>query len=129
MKTSSAAGPRIRKRSVGLNCLLINQFATPGLGSLMARRFVAGTLQLSLALLGFGLFVGSFIQLGQKTYRLVEDLPEQPAPYPWMGQVGMILFVTAWLLSWITSISVLLQERQKTRNETPARPLPPKIAP
>ena len=38
------------------NCLLLNQFATPGLGSLLGRRLVAGMGQLAAAVVGFVLF-------------------------------------------------------------------------
>ncbi|HHY84287.1 MAG TPA: hypothetical protein GYA07_01940, partial [Verrucomicrobia bacterium] len=34
-------------------CALINQCATPGLGSLLARRFVSGSLQILLSFAGF----------------------------------------------------------------------------
>ena len=39
------------------NCCLVNQFATPGLGSLMGRRIVAGIGQLLLAFLGAALVI------------------------------------------------------------------------
>src|SRR6267142_5883224 len=50
------------KRSTATTCLILNQFATPGLGSLMARRWFAGTGQLVLAVAGFCLLVGWFVQ-------------------------------------------------------------------
>src|SRR5580698_1676954 len=100
MKTSSETGPQARpKRSTATNCLIINQFATPGLGSLMARRYVAGTIQLLLAVVGFGLVMGWFIQLMLSMYRLAVDLPPVSNPYPWMGKTGALIFFVAWLLS------------------------------
>src|SRR5260370_1435558 len=126
MKTSSAAQPKRPKRSTAANCLIVNQLATPGLGSLMAGRFVAGTVQLALSLFGFCFIMGWFLQIFMQLYRQMNELPPQPPPYPWMGQAGVIIFASAWLLSWITSISVL---RESRRNEAAQPPpaVPPKI--
>jgi hypothetical protein len=105
----------------------MNQLATPGLGSLMARRYLAGTLQLLLALVGFGLVMGWFAQLAVSTYRLVSDLPPEPFRYPWMGKVGALIFLLSWLLAWPTTISVLRQARKAEADKPPARPIPPKL--
>lgn len=126
MKTSSAAQPKRPKRSTAANCLIVNQLATPGLGSLMAGRFVAGTVELALSLLGFGFVMGWFIQVFMQIYRQMNELPLQPSPYPWLGKVGLIIFAAAWLLSWITSISVLRESRRNEAAQPPAA-VPPKI--
>src|SRR5260370_37315688 len=107
MKISSTVQANRPKRSSAVNCLIINQFATPGLGSLMARRFIAGTVQLALSLLGFVFIMGWFLQVFMQIYRQMNELPPQPPPYPWMGQAGVIIFATAWLLSWIPRIMIL----------------------
>ena|ERR1700722_14474729 len=128
MKISSANGQRRKpKRSTALNCLIVNQFATPGLGSLMARRYVAGTIQLLLAVAGFGLVMGWFIHLMLSMYRLVTDLPPVSNPYPWMGKTGALIFFVAWLLSWPTTISVLRQARKAEADNPAAHPIPPKL--
>src|SRR5437899_3223631 len=88
-------------------CLIINQFATPGLGSLVGGRYVSGLGQLSLAVAGFFMIIGWFIQVGIKTYRLFNDLPERTESYPWLGKVGALLFFGAWCWAWITSLSLL----------------------
>lgn len=125
MKTSSTAAPP--KRSAALNCAIINQLATPGLGSLMARRYFAGAVQLLLALIGFLLFVGWFIQKMMSTYRLVSDLPPQPDRYPWMGKAGVLIFFGSWLLAWPTTISVLRTARKAEAENLPPRLVPPKL--
>lgn len=128
MKIFSAAGPV--KRSTAMNCLLVNQLATPGLGSLMGRRFLAGILQLTLAIAGFVLVVAWFFQ---RTYRLISELPPDAGAYAWFGKAGGILFVASWLLAWITSLSLLRQSRKNpevhpaTPVPLPARPIPPKL--
>ena len=125
MKTSSTVAPP--KRSAALNCAIINQLATPGLGSLMARRYFAGTVQLLVALIGFLLFVGWFIQMMMRSYRLASDLPPQPDPYPWMGKAGVLIFAASWLLAWPTTISVLRAARKAEAQNPPPRLVPPKL--
>ncbi|MDB6112160.1 MAG: hypothetical protein JWR69_3910 [Pedosphaera sp.] len=125
MKTSST--PRPLKRATALNCLLVNQLATPGLGSLMGRRISAGLVQLALALAGFGCVMGWFIQLFSDTYRQFSDLPSQPKPYPWIGTLGLILVVSSWLLSWITSLSLLREAQRNEPNSPPIITVPPLI--
>jgi hypothetical protein len=125
MKTSSTAAPR--KRSAAANCAIVNQLATPGLGSLMARRYLAGTLQLLVALVGFGLVMGWFAQLMVSFYRLVSGLSPEPYPYPWMGKAGALIFFLSWLLAWPTTISVLREARKAEADKPPAKPVPPKL--
>ncbi len=122
MKIFSATKPV--KRSVAVNCLLVNQFATPGLGSLMGGRIIAGLVQLALSLVGFAFVVGWFIQIFMDLYRQITDLPPRPNPYPWLGGVGLVIFAAAWLLAWITSISLLREARQNAPEKSS---IPPKI--
>ena len=64
MRTSSTRPPRQPlNKSKARNCALINQLATPGLGSLMGGRIFAGIGQLILAVAGFIMVTGWFIQL------------------------------------------------------------------
>jgi hypothetical protein len=79
----------------------------------MAGRRLAGLGQLLLALAGFGMVMGWFVQLAIKTYRLVNDLPEHPQAYPWLGKAGLLLFIGAWLWAGVTSISVWRTARLK----------------
>ena len=93
------------------SCALINQCATPGLGSLMGRRFISGTGQLLLALAGFGLLL---VWMGEYFYRrllMTMDEPVPQHPYLWLGKWGLICFGAGWAWSLITSISLLRQSR------------------
>jgi hypothetical protein len=131
MRTFSATGrDRVRKPVSAWTCALVNQLATPGLGSLMGGRILAGTLQLVLAVLGFACFVGWFAQACVRTYRMTEDLPPVPARYPWLGWAGLGIFGAAWLLAWVTSLS-LLREARRNRESALTVPAnqPPKIRP
>ena len=108
MKTSTGAKPLDRARA--RNCFLINQFATPGLGSLMAGRPVAGIGQLLVAVAGFALVMLWFVLRMTQLYdQVVNDAQPQSAAWAW--EVGAALFAAAWLWSLVTSLSVLRQAR------------------
>ncbi len=125
MKTSLGGKPV--KRATAMNCLLVNQFATPGLGSLMGRRYIEGTVQLLLAIAGCGLALVGFFVWILNLYRQMGGAAAPVAgPFPWYGKIGGIIFVTSWLLSWVTSISLVRQAKAEQQRELMTR-LPPKI--
>jgi hypothetical protein len=129
MRTSSGTGPGPKpKRSKALNCLLMNQLATPGLGSLMGGRIVAGSIQLGMAVLGFVLVVVWMYRLSANAYRQAFELPTQPPASPWLGTAGFGLFALSWVLAWFTSLSLL---RHAPPEEPPpaatTKPVPPLI--
>ena len=105
-------------------CVMINLCATPGLGSLMARRVVAGLGQLLLAVVGFLLITYWMCLL---FYREINEAMQKPvalhAP-DWLWQIGLLLFGAAWLWSLVTSISLLVdskRSRTATLKNTPPR--------
>ncbi|MEO5803751.1 MAG: hypothetical protein ABIR24_09480 [Verrucomicrobiota bacterium] len=102
---------------------MINQFATPGLGSLIARRFVAGSGQLFLALVGFFLFIGWWIQKMRVFYGQMfgTDLPADAGTQ--LGKWGITIFTLAWVWSLVTSIQIM---RTLPKDFIPH--LPPKIS-
>lgn len=113
MKTSSARAPgRIPSRRSALHCVLINQLATPGLGSVLARHYLEGGGQLILACGGFALIMAWFVQRFIELYRQIQNLPPAPSAYPWAGKVGALLFVAAWLWAWVTSLGILREARE-----------------
>ena len=125
MKTSS---PRPARKPLSLskanNCVLINQCATPGLGSLLAGRFLAGTGQLIVALAGFGLFIAWFVQVMIKFYGLINDsAPDSRMDFQLL-KLGVIIFAIAWLWAWFTSISVMREAKRNAEQELKA---PPKL--
>ncbi len=109
-------------RSELLSCALINLFATPGLGSVVARRFIAGTGQLILACAGFALFVGWFIQKMRLFYGQImgTDLPLDAGAR--LLRWGLAIFAVAWVWSLVTSIQII---RNAPKEFLP--PLPPKL--
>jgi 4a-hydroxytetrahydrobiopterin dehydratase len=124
MKPFSA--PKKNSRAAAKNALLLNLLATPGLGSLVARRWVAGIGQLFLALAGFTLLLVGFVKLMIPYYSLgfsFNDL--QPRPVNWkavtsFGVVGAGLFALSWFWSLATGLSLLreaaINKRQSAEN-------------
>jgi hypothetical protein len=121
MKTSSAPGPLSPTKA--RNCVLINQLATPGLGSIMAGRWLAGTGQLLLAVAGFAFFIGWFVQVSLNTYNLIENDAE-PRPAAWLGVAGALVFALAWLWALVTSFQLL----RSVKRLDPPNP-PPRLQP
>jgi len=107
------------------NAALINQFATPGLGSLMAGRFVTGTGQLIMAVAGFIFFLLWFIAVMRQFYGQIEGNVEIK-PVGWLGLAGLGLFAAAWLWSLVTSLS-LIREARRNRDALFNDPQPPPL--
>ena len=112
------------------NAALINQCATPGLGSLMAGRWIAGSGQLALAVAGFVMVMVWFFKIMiQYLGQISGDV--QPHPVGWIGMTGGILFVASWLWAWVTSISLFFEARRNAEAEvsrkvdSPGGPVPP----
>jgi 4a-hydroxytetrahydrobiopterin dehydratase len=106
MKPSLATKKNSRARA--RNAALLNQLATPGLGSLLARRWFAGAGQLLLALTGFILV---FVWFGRQMVRyygqIFSDAPAStPVPLTLL-LIGFGLFAFAWCWSLATSFSLL----------------------
>src|ERR1019366_8729221 len=102
MKRSSA--PKKISRAKARNAALMNLLGTPGLGSVMAGRWLAGTGPLLVFLTGFTLFsiwaVTNIIHYGQTAF---SETP--PAPNTWGGKavIGVALCLVAWVWSALTS--------------------------
>src|SRR5215470_12906852 len=122
MKTFLAA-KRV-DRTTARNSFLINQLATPGLGSLLAGRYLAGTGQLLLALAGFGMVVGWFFLVTLQMYRQIED-DLHPHSVAWLGETGGLVFIASWLWALTTSLSLWRQARNARM--TPESSAPPRV--
>lgn len=120
MRASSLRQPRKPlSRSAAWNAALLNQCATPGLGSLMAGRRAAGLGQLLLAVAGFGMVITWFLTFALQIYNeLFNDAPRESVA--WLGWAGAGLFIGAWVWSLVTSLSVLREAR--ARESKPAGP-------
>lgn len=124
MKIFSAA--KTLKPAAARNCFLLNQFATPGLGSLVGGRILAGFGQLLLAVAGFAFIIIWFIQTMHTYYSLMDS--DNPAPSSsnlHYFLAGAALFAVSWLWSLITSIS--LMRNAKVPEPPPPGSVPPRI--
>jgi 4a-hydroxytetrahydrobiopterin dehydratase len=98
-------------RTKAKNAAMLNLLATPGLGSLMCRRWFAGTGQLALAVLGFVIFFIPAAGILAQYYRLA-SIDSPPPPIEWSRVLivaggGIGLFISAWVWSAVTSMSLL----------------------
>ena len=118
MRTSSGGPPL--KRSVARNCILVNQLATPGLGSIMAGYRVEGAGQILLALAGFVMIVGWFILVARSSYdALVNDVAPQSSG--WLGRAGLFTFLAAWFWALLTSRKIYLSMDSSEPTGVPPR--------
>ncbi len=94
-------------RAKARNAALLNQLATPGLGSLLARQWIAGTGQLLLSVIGFTLVMVWFVEELMGYYgQVFSDKPVKVAtPLTLLG-VGAALFAVAWCWSLLTSFNL-----------------------
>lgn len=97
-------------RAKARNCVLINQCAAPGLGSLMAGRYLAGAGQFLLALVGFGFVVAWFVAVMWQLYQQFESGGPVKS-VAWMAEVGWSAFALSWLWAGVTSLSLLSEAR------------------
>jgi 4a-hydroxytetrahydrobiopterin dehydratase len=116
MKPSSAT--KKTSRAKARNAALLNQLGTPGLGTLLARRWVEGIGQLLLSLAGFALVAIWFIEQMMHYYgQVFSDNPSKtPVPLT-MLLIGAGLFALAWVWSLFTSFS-LFHEASKVSLES-----------
>lgn len=98
-------------------CILVNLLATPGLGSIMARRYISGACQLVMALAGSVLVV---VWIAVLFYQAFQMDSAEHASIHWLWQWGLILLAASWVWSLFTSILLLFQKREETN-------VPPKL--
>ena len=94
--------------------MLLNQLATPGLGSVIGGRRFEGIGQLILAVAGVLMVVGWFVHLTLDAYHQIMAGAAGSSPRSRLGPAGGITFVLAWLWALVTSLSLL---REARRNE------------
>ena len=100
-------------RTQARNAALLNQLGTPGLGSLLAGRWFAGTGQLVLFLAGFVLFcLWAFRNLSQYYQMMFSDAPKTAAGNGHLALVGVAICAVAWVWSLVTSLSLFREAAQ-----------------
>jgi 4a-hydroxytetrahydrobiopterin dehydratase len=106
MKPYSAA--KKISRAKARNAAMLNQLATPGLGSLLARRWFEGAGQLLLSMGGFALVMVWFVKEMMRYYGQMfsDSTVTRVVPLTLLVD-GLGLFVLAWGWSLVTSFSLL----------------------
>ncbi len=112
MKIFSGASGKPIDRATALALTGLNLLATPGLGTVLAGRWLAGAAQLALSVSGFVLVNLWFFELFKSLIASAE-----PAP-AWHWQAGVALFGLAWIASAWTSLDLV-------KKASP--PTPPKL--
>lgn len=113
-------------RSNAITCVVINQCATPGLGSIVGRRFVSGAGQLLLSVGGFCLIVTWMVCHFYNNIREATSQGTVAHSNGWMAKWGLISFGAGWLWALATSLSLL---RQAKKGEKAAENrVPPRIS-
>lgn len=116
-------GARPSNRVSGGNVLVLNLATTPGLGSFLAGRRWVGSLQMLMAVSGFGVLIFWFWDLARQFWELLQSGDTAVKPDLRKLAMGGLLFGGAWMWSLWTSIVILRQERRN-------RPgVPPPMAP
>ena len=121
MKTFLGIAPRqTLDRAKAWNCVIINQLATPGLGTLLAGRWLAGTFELALAVAGFVLIMGAMWRWFAAQLQAVEvGVPGASAAGGQSDWLGLNIFVLAWLLAGVSSWRLLREAKQNEANQPP----------
>jgi 4a-hydroxytetrahydrobiopterin dehydratase len=106
MKPSSP-GRKPVSRAKAKSAAMLNLLATPGLGSLLCGRWIAGSGQLVLAVAGFTVVVVWFFKEMIPYYGMM--FGDEPPHLPSLKMLaeGATLFLGAWLWSAVTSLSLL----------------------
>jgi len=106
-------------RTAARNALLLNQLATPGLGSIAARHWLAGLGQLAVFLAGFCIFAVWAFQQFNLALTLWSGGDPVPAGNGHPGLLGFSLAAIAWLWALGTSLQIL---REAKTDNPPAPP-------
>jgi hypothetical protein len=118
-------------RSTAWACVMANQFAIPGLGSLAAGRragyaqiilatigilpTLAFSLRLLIALYHLQQSIGGFGSIDELLVHLkthLRQLPHAWGLYFWIGAPGVAFFATAWFWALISSIAIVSQAQR-----------------
>jgi hypothetical protein len=104
----------------------MQNLATPGIGSLKARRIFAGICQLSLALASCFLICAWVIGWSYRIYQAQNDEPVSQDSSGWLLKWGIVCFGVSWLWALITCASLVLQAKAEERRNP--QKVPPRLA-
>ena len=100
--------------------IVTNQLVTPGLGSILGGRYLAGAGQLVLATLGVGLVLVWFFQVLREYYSQMGDSPLTPQPHGLIGLAGFGIFVVAWIWAGFSSLGMYRESKKRAAGRSAA---------
>ena len=128
----------MKRRASTWVCVLINQLAFPGMGTVMAGHR-CGYIQATLMVAGFCLVMGFMLWFLLCTGRYLAGAPwteeqfaAQYRPYAWMWKVGVLLCLVSWFWALVSSLELLRRHKpgsSKDRMATSPAPKPPPLPP
>ena len=98
------------RRNAAWGCVVSN-LVLPGLGTYLARRRVAGVVQLVVSQTGFALSLLWAILFGRDWVRQ-GSFPANVTPALAVGLTGATLFLLAWIWSLVSSVEILYSSRK-----------------
>jgi hypothetical protein len=105
-------------------CVMQN-LATPGIGSLKARRVFEGICQLSLAIVSCFFICAWVIGWSYRIYQAQNDETIPPDSSGWLLKWGVACFGVSWLWAMITCIVLVFQIKAAERKN--AQKVPPRL--
>lgn len=105
-------------RATARTATLVNLFVTPGMGSMMAGRFLAGLGQLAIAATGVGVFAVWFVKIMAESYRMYSGEESSIQMHPLLGFMGLLVFGLGWLWALATSIGLMKEARRNESAQT-----------
>lgn len=122
MNASSAKTSPRPSRSKARNCVILNQLATPGLGTYLSGRKITGALQMLAAVSGFVLIMIWYVGFMRLRLEAIRDDQTRLDPGAWTCALwGLGLFAGSWLWAGISSLSILKQSTSDTPSDVPPR--------
>jgi hypothetical protein len=109
-------------RSQARNYVILNQLATPGLGTWLAGRKITGALQMLVAVTACVLIILWFLTSLRPMLEAMQGDPYRPDSRTWTYALwGWNLLAVSWLWAGISSLSILKQATPDTPAAKPPR--------
>lgn len=116
--------PKPLTRATARNAAIVNLLVAPGLGTLMLGEIALGIAQLAIVSIGCALILIWFAGVMWNYYGQIAGTPNIPHLI-WVGVVGLLFFIGAWVWSLISSLIFIRRARQAPELPT----TPPVISP
>ena len=102
-------------RQQARTCMIVNQLACPGIGTLMGGRRVTGLIQAAMMIAGFCSVITWGVLQISAVYKFALDAraTEVAQPPAWVGIGGLALCAIAWFWALFSSFRILHESRRQ----------------